>query len=74
MALVILALSILALGIINTHFLVFLSFQKHFYSRAGVFSVSRVLQKYFCNTLEDTIKFCSLEWVVLAFLKIMVEI
>ena len=36
-------------------------FQKHFCTRAGVFSVSGIPQKDFQNTLEDTIKFCSLQ-------------
>ena len=43
----------------DTNFLVFLLFQKHFCPRAGVFSVSGTPQKYFQNTLENTIKFCS---------------
>ena len=57
------ALVILALGIMSWHpfFFVFLSFQKHFCTRAGVFSVSGIPQKYFQHTLENTIKFCSLE-------------
>ena len=45
----------------DTHFLVFLSFQKHFCTRAGVFSVPGIPQKYFQNTLENTITLCSLE-------------
>ena len=36
----------------DTHFLVFLSFQKHFCTRAGVFSVPGIPQNYFQNTLE----------------------
>ena len=37
------------------------SFQKHFCTLAGVFSVSGILQKYFQSTLKNTIKFCSIE-------------
>ena len=45
----------------DTHFLVFSSFQKHFCTRAGVFSVPGIPQKYFQYTLENTITLCSLE-------------
>ena len=62
MALVILALGIMTLGIMSGRpFLGICSFQNHFCTRAGVFSVSGAPQKYFQNILENTIKFCALE-------------
>ena len=45
----------------DTHFLVFLSFQKHFCTRVGVFSLPGIPQKSFQNTLENTITLSSLE-------------
>ena len=62
MALVILALGIMILGSMYWHpFLGIFIIKKHFCLRAGVFPVSGIPQKYFQITLENTIKFCSLE-------------
>ena len=78
MALVILALGILALGIMTVYYVLtpiswyFYHFKNTSVHRLGVFSVSGIPQKWFQNTLENTIEFCLLEWVVFAFLKIMV--